>query len=240
MEQYYEIISTIALSMGVAWASGINLYATLLMLGVLGSTGQMVLPPKLEILMHPLVMGAAGFMYLIEFLTDKWPGFDNFLDLFHFFIFIPAGALLAAGAVGEVNPPLLIAAAIIGGTITAGTHTAKSGARLVSTANPDPVTNVASSIGASVAKDVSVFAGMWTAISHPFLFIILLIIFIVLVILIIPLIWKGLKLIVPRILKGIGTFFDRILNLIGRRRRIDPYEGGNDQSSRSDIFDPYA
>ena len=96
-----EVIDTIALSMGAAWASGINLYAAILVLGYLGSTGQMVLPAEMEIVSDPLVMTAAGFMYLVEFFIDKTPGADTAWDTLHSFVRIPAGAMLAAAAVGD-------------------------------------------------------------------------------------------------------------------------------------------
>ena len=72
-----DIAHTIALTMGVAWASGINLYATLLVLGYMGMTGNIDLPPDLQILMDPMVMIAAGFMYCVEFFADKVPGVDT-------------------------------------------------------------------------------------------------------------------------------------------------------------------
>ncbi|MFK5926779.1 MAG: DUF4126 domain-containing protein [Desulfuromusa sp.] len=114
VEQFDQIASIIALSMGVAWASGINLYATILVLGLLGSTGNTVLPPDLQILTSPLVLFAAGAMYLVEFFVDKVPGVDTSWDALHTFIRIPAGAAMAAGAVGGVDPAVLLAAAIVG------------------------------------------------------------------------------------------------------------------------------
>jgi len=108
------VVETIALTMGVAWASGINLYATIATLGLLGATGNIDLPPDLEILMDPLVIGAAGFMYFVEFIADKTPGVDSGWDTIHTFIRIPAGAILAAGAVGDVGAGAELAA-IIGG-----------------------------------------------------------------------------------------------------------------------------
>eukprot|EP01155_Anaeramoeba_flamelloides_P049456 Anaeramoba_flamelloidesc41564_g1_i4.p2 GENE.c41564_g1_i4~~c41564_g1_i4.p2 ORF type:complete len:109 (-),score=20.22 c41564_g1_i4:1-327(-) len=104
MEQLDQITSMIALSMGVAWASGINLYATVLMLGVLSNMGHLTLPPGLEIVADPLVLIAAGFMYCVEFFADKTPGVDTAWDGLHTFIRIPAGAALAAAAVGEMSP----------------------------------------------------------------------------------------------------------------------------------------
>ena len=90
-----DIIDTIALSMGVGWASGLNLYAAILTLGYLGTTGDIALPPDLQILTDPLVLFAAGIMYCIEFFVDKTPGVDTGWDVVHTFIRIPAGAVLA-------------------------------------------------------------------------------------------------------------------------------------------------
>jgi hypothetical protein len=115
MEQLNHVATIIALTMGVAWASGINLYASITMLGILGATGSISLPPDLQILMNPLVIMAAGFMYLVEFVVDKVPGVDSGWDALHTFIRIPAGAALAAGAVGHVHPAVALAAAIVGG-----------------------------------------------------------------------------------------------------------------------------
>jgi len=98
-----DITQTIALTMGVAWASGINLYAAILMLGWMGSTGNIDLPPDLQILTDPMVMLAAGFMYFVEFFADKVPGVDTGWDAIHTFIRIPAGAILAAAAIGDVT-----------------------------------------------------------------------------------------------------------------------------------------
>ena len=94
--------AAIALAAGSAWASGLNVYAVILILGVLGNTGYMTLPADLELVMNPIVMLAAGFMYCVEFFADKTPGVDTGWDALHTFIRIPAGAMLAAGAVGQV------------------------------------------------------------------------------------------------------------------------------------------
>ena len=171
MEQLDQIAQIIALSMGVAWASGINLYAAILVLGLLGASGNMALPPDLQILTNPIVLGAAGIMYIVEFFADKVPAVDTSWDALHTFIRIPAGALLAAGAVGDVNPALALAAGIAGGGIAAGTHATKSGTRVLVNTSPEPFSNWAVSIG----EDIVVVLGLWTAIQHPILVILLLI-----------------------------------------------------------------
>jgi hypothetical protein len=101
-----QIINAIALTMGVAWASGINLYAAILVLGLLGATGNIVLPADLQVLADPIVIAAAGFMFVVEFVADKIPGVDTSWDTLHTFIRIPAGALLAAIPRSENGPAL--------------------------------------------------------------------------------------------------------------------------------------
>ncbi|PJA31394.1 MAG: DUF4126 domain-containing protein [Zetaproteobacteria bacterium CG_4_9_14_3_um_filter_53_7] len=195
MEQLDQIAAILALSMGAAWASGINLYATILVLGFMGSTGNMELPPGLEILADPLVLFAAGVMYCVEFFADKIPGVDTGWDMMHTFVRIPAGAMMAAGAVGQVDPVVGLAAAILGGGIAATSHAAKAGSRVIINTSPEPFTNWT----ASVAEDVAVVAGLWTALNHPTLFVVLLVLFVILVIWMLPKIWRGIKALYRRL-----------------------------------------
>ena len=99
-------VELIALTMGVGWASGINLYAAVMMLGLLGMTGNIELPQSMEIVQSPLVIGAATLMFFVEFLVDKVPGVDTAWDAIHTFIRIPTGAMLAASAVVKSHQPL--------------------------------------------------------------------------------------------------------------------------------------
>jgi hypothetical protein len=188
MDAYHQIIATIALMMGTAWASGINFYATIAMLGILGSTGNIVLPASLVILQDPLIIGAASLMYCVEFFADKTPGVDTGWDALHSFIRIPAGVMLAAGAVGEVNPALAIAAGIVGGSVTATSHMIKAGSRVLINTSPEPFSNWA----ASFTEDVAVIGGLWLALHSPVLFLALLVVFILLAIWLIPRLWKAI------------------------------------------------
>ncbi|MCP3872862.1 MAG: DUF4126 domain-containing protein [Desulfobacteraceae bacterium] len=206
MEDYNHIIKTISLTMGAAWGSGINLYATVLVLGLLGATDNIILPQSLEILMNPLVIGAAGLMYFVEFFADKIPGVDTGWDTVHTFVRIPAGVLLAAGAVGEVNPAVAVAAGILGGGMAASTHAAKSGSRLLINASPEPVSNWM----ASVLEDVAVIAGVWAALVHPWVFLIILIIFILLLIWFLPKLWGAIK-----------KFFSFLGRIFGAKKKPD-------------------
>lgn len=192
-------IHTIALTMGSAWASGINLYATVFMLGYLGMTGDIALPPELQMLSHPLVLGAAAVMYCIEFFADKVPGVDTGWDTLHTFVRIPAGALLAAGAVGDVSAPAEFAAMLVGGSLAATSHAAKAGGRVVINASPEPFTNWA----ASVTEDVTVIAGLWAALHYPWLFLAALLVFILLMIWLLPKLWRA----IVKVFSFIGRLF---------------------------------
>ena len=200
MEEYQSLITVISLTMGVAWASGINLYAALLVLGIGGASGNIDLPESLQVLQDPMVIAAAGLMYMVEFGADKIPGVDTAWDTIHTFVRIPAGALLAASMVSDVTPAIEISAGILGGTMAATAHITKAGARLAANASPEPFTNW----GLSIAEDVAVFIGLWAAINHPVLFIIMLIAFFALAIWLLPKIWRAVKAIARKIGQWIG------------------------------------
>lgn len=207
MEALDQISTTLALSMGVAWASGINLYAALVTLGLMSYTGNFDLPPDLAILANPLVIGAAGLMYAVEFFADKIPGVDTAWDSIHTFIRIPAGAMLAAGAVGDLNPALEIAALIVGGGLATSTHATKAGSRVMINTSPEPFTNWAASIG----EDIAVIGGIWLALTHPILFLVFLVIFIGIMIWLLPKIWRGIK-----------KVFQFFINLFGGNTETSP------------------
>ena len=215
MEQLDQITSILALTMGAAWASGINLYAAILMLGMMGVTGNVDLPPGLEVLMDPMVLFAAGTMYVIEFFADKIPGVDSTWDVLHTFVRIPAGAMMAAGAVGDVTPALGLAAALMGGGLAASTHATKAGSRALINTSPEPFSNWTASVG----EDVAVIAGLWTALHHPTLFVGLMIVFIILMIWLLPKLWRGIK-----------TVFRKLRSLLGGKdepvqpARTDPLQ----------------
>lgn len=200
MENYDALLATLALLMGTSWASGINLYAVLLVLGLGGSTGYIDLPMELAVLEDPWIIGASGVMYVVEFFADKIPGFDSVWDAIHTFIRIPAGAMLAVGTVGDVTPALEVAAGILGGSIAATSHTTKSSTRLVINSSPEPVTNWT----ASLSEDLLVLGGLWTALNYPLFFLILFAVFIILVIWLLPKSWTLIKVFVKRIGKLFG------------------------------------
>lgn len=196
-----EVVQTIALTLGVGWASGINLYAAVLMLGLLGVTGNIDLPPALEVCENPLVIGSAVLMYTVEFFADKTPGVDTGWDAIHAFIRIPAGAILAAGAVGEVGPAAELAAGLLGGALASGSWATKAGSRALINTSPEPFTNWA----ASFAEDATVIAGLWAALYHPWVFLVGLVAFVLLAIWLLPRIWRGLR----RVGRRLASLFGR-------------------------------
>src|SRR5215217_5605305 len=123
----WGVLQSVALASLLAWASGVRLYLVVFAVGLAGQMDYITLPAGLKVLEHPWVIGAAGFMLVMEFLADKVPGIDSVWDAIHTFIRIPAGALLAAGATGDTINALTVAAGLIGGTITAGAHPTKDG-----------------------------------------------------------------------------------------------------------------
>ncbi|MDN5850984.1 MAG: DUF4126 domain-containing protein, partial [Nitrococcus sp.] len=191
-------VSTIALILGVGWASGINLYAAILTLGFLHNAGYMSLPAELAICADPLVIAAAGFMYCVEFFADKIPGVDSGWDALHTFIRIPAGAALAAAAAGDVSPAVQVAAGLVGGTLAAGTHALKAGGRVLINTSPEPFSNWT----ASVLEDVVVVAGLWTALQYPWMYLAALAVFLLLLAWLLPKIWNA----ICGILRAIAEF----------------------------------
>lgn len=191
----WGVLQSVALASLLAWASGMRLYMVVFAVGLAGYLDYVDLPKGLEVLQHPWVIGAAGFMLAVEFLADKVPAIDSAWDAIHTFIRIPAGALLAAGATGDSLTALTVAAGILGGTITAGTHFTKAGGRAVINASPEPVSNW----GASFTEDALVLSGIWLAFAHPLVFLLLLLLFLLMLVWLIPKVWRGIRAVVSRL-----------------------------------------
>jgi ABC-type multidrug transport system permease subunit len=213
-----ETIDTLALTLGASWAAGINLYATILVLGYLSLTGHVVLPPGLDALNDPLVLGVAGMMYFIEFFADKTPGVDSGWDAIHTFIRIPAGALLAAGAASniDVSQTAELAAVLVGGSMAASSHFTKAGSRLIINTSPEPVTNWT----ASIVEDLAVIGALWAALNYPALFLVIMVLFIALVIWLMPKIWRALK-----------TLYHRLNAFFKGTNRVENFNSGDGRSN---------
>jgi hypothetical protein len=172
----WQLLQSVALAGLLAWASGVRLYLVMFCVGLAGRLGYVELPSGLRVLEHTWVIGAAGLMLAMEFLADKIPGLDSIWDFLHTFVRIPAGAFLAAGATSDQLPALTLAAGLIGGTITAGTHFTKAATRATVNASPEPFSNW----GLSFSEDALVIGGTWLAFNYPVAFIAALVVFLAL------------------------------------------------------------
>jgi hypothetical protein len=151
------------------------------------------------VLSHPLVLAASGFMVLAEFFADKIPGFDSVWDVVHTLIRIPAGAALAASVFGDSPPAWTLAAAILGGTLAAGSHFTKAGARMVINTSPEPVSNWAASFG----EDLMVGTLLYLALAYPIASLVVLAFLLAVSVWLLPKLWRS----VYRIVERIGRWF---------------------------------
>src|SRR5215469_9678339 len=165
-----NLLPNIALAGGLAWASGIRLYATLFIAGMLGRLGYATLPPGLDVLSHDWVLIVSGALMVGEFLADKVPVFDSVWDSIHTFIRIPAGTLLAWGVFKHSSVDMQVAAALLGGAIVTSTHLAKAGGRALINTSPEPVSNW----GASAGEDISLIGILYLMWQHPLALLVLL------------------------------------------------------------------
>jgi hypothetical protein len=184
----------LALAAAMAWGAGLRLYLVVFGFGLASFFGLWSLPSHLQMLAHPAVLGAAGFMTTVELFADKLPWLDSAWDAVHTFIRIPAGAALAAAVFGDSGTAVAVAAALLGGSLTATTHFAKSGTRAAVNTSPEPFSNVA----VSLTEDVMVVGGTWLATTYPGVFLVCLAVFLVLVLLLLRLLWKGFRRIFPK------------------------------------------
>lgn len=191
-----DAISSFALAGGLSWASGLRLYVTVFAVGMLAKFGYIHLPSTLDILSNPVVIGVTGILSMIEFLADKIPYVDSAWDSIQTFIRIPAGALLAMGAINTSDPLIATLAALLGGSLTGMTHATKAGSRALINTSPEPVTNIAASFG----EEGLLLGGGWLALTQPMIFLGVLIAFIMVMIWLIPKLWRGIKM----MLKNIG------------------------------------
>ncbi len=155
--------STLGFAMGSAWLSGINLYATVLTLGLLQRFNLAHLPGDLSYLGHSWILITAGALYAVQFIADKIPAVDSAWDMIHTFIRVPAGAILAAAAVGHFDPKVRLLAMLVGGGIALSSHGAKTATRLAANTSPEPFSN----IFLSLVNDVLAVGGTLLMAAHP-------------------------------------------------------------------------
>lgn len=195
-----DLISTLGIAMGAAWVSGINLYATVATLGLLGRFANLRLPGELESLTSWWVIGVAIALYVAEFIADKVPVFDSFWDVIHTFIRIPAGAALAATAFGDYDRSAQVIAFLLGGGIAFTSHGTKASARAAINTSPEPVSNIT----ASLIEDAVAFGSILLAVFYPIAIIVAVVIFVVASIFILPKIISFLRRIFNRFRRATG------------------------------------
>ena len=210
----FDTWQLVALAASIGWASGLRLYAVLFIVGGLGYLGWVDLPGGLQVLAHPFVLAASGFMCFVEFFADKIPGVDSLWDVVHTLVRIPAGAALAASVFGDSSSATMIAAAILGGTLAAGSHLAKTGSRAVINTSPEPFSNWAASFG----EELAVGSVLWLAFSHPIAALVVVLVLTVVAIWLIPKLWRT-----------ISRIFTRVRGWFGHAAATDPtHDGGAD------------
>jgi len=178
-----------ALAAALGWASGLRLYAVVFFTGLAGWFGWVQLPAGLQLLQHPVVLGASGLMLVVEFFADKIPGLDSLWDAAHTFIRIPAGMALAAGVFGGDSAVWTTIAALAGGTLAATSHTAKATTRAAVNTSPEPFSNVA----LSLLGDAAVPTMLWLALNQPVAFFVALVIVLVAMVAATVLLFKFLR-----------------------------------------------
>jgi hypothetical protein len=189
----------LALAAALGWASGFRLYAAVFLAGAAGFMGWFELPPGLQVLQHPAVLGASGLMLFIEFFADKIPFVDSMWDAVHTLIRIPAGAALAAGALGAGSAEIGWIAALLGGGLAATSHATKMTTRAAVNTSPEPFSNLA----VSLAEDGLVIFMLWLSATHPVLFAVVLLLSIVLAIVLLVVLIRFLRTVV----RGLSEFF---------------------------------
>lgn len=170
-----EWFSVLSLALGSAWTSGINLYATVTVLGLLQHFGATKLPGGLEVLDNWWIIGIAGFLYLVEFVADKVPYVDSVWDVIHTFIRVPAGAIVAYAATNEMDSSAHVIAALLGGGLAFSSHGTKAALRATANLSPEPVSNWA----LSFIEDGIAIIGSFLAVFAPAVIVFVLIVFLI-------------------------------------------------------------
>jgi hypothetical protein len=202
MDGLKHIIDTpqlLALAAALGWASGVRLYAAVFLVGAAGFMGWIDLPQGLKILQHPGVLAASGFMFFVEFFADKIPFVDSMWDMVHTVIRIPAGAALAAGALGADSQAMGWIAAILGGSLAATSHATKLTTRAAVNTSPEPFSNVA----VSLFEDGFVIFMLWLSATHPAIFAIALLLTLAVAVLLLVVLVKFLRI----VLRKLSEFF---------------------------------
>ena len=154
---------TLGRTLGFSFAAGVNLYATVAILGLAARYGWVDLPPQFQAFNNSFIIGTAIVLYLVEFFADKIPYFDSLWDMLHTAIRPLGGALIAVTTLGDASPGVEGLVALLGGTVAASSHLTKTSTRAVANTSPEPASNWALSVG----EDVFVVGLGYLALAHP-------------------------------------------------------------------------
>jgi hypothetical protein len=193
-----DLLSQTALALGLAWASGLRLYAVVFIVGGLHRLGAIALPPGLAVLSHDWVLIASFVMFVGEFVADKIPAFDTLWDALNTFVRIPVGTLLAWGAFSDQSPVAQVVVGLVGGALVTGTHLTKAAGRALINHSPEPFSNWV----ASFTEEFVVLAGLWLLHAHPLAFLVLLGLFVLMMIWLLPKLWHGLRWVFKALFAG--------------------------------------
>jgi hypothetical protein len=201
MEDIAKLVDTpqlLALAAALGWVSGFRLYAAVFLTGIAGFLGWIQLPQGLQVLQHPAVLGASGFMLFVEFFADKIPFLDSVWDAIHTVIRVPAGAALAAGALGADSTAMTVIAGLMGGSLALTSHATKMTTRAAANTSPEPFSNM----GLSLLEDGLVVFMLWLSAAHPMVFAGVLAVSIVLAIVLLVVLVKFLRV----VMRGLNDF----------------------------------
>jgi hypothetical protein len=179
-------LTTLGFAVGSAWLSGINLYATVFMLGLLQRFNMAHLPGDMSYVAHTWVLVLSGALFGVQFIADKIPAVDSAWDMVHTFIRVPAGAVLAATAFAHFDPSVRLAAMLLGGGIALSSHSVKTATRLAANTSPEPFSNTA----LSLAGDAVTVGGTALMVNHPIVILVCVAVATVISFVMIRLIWK--------------------------------------------------
>ena len=182
-------VSILGLAFGAAWSSGINVYATVATLGLLQHYKVAQLPGGLEVLDNWVIIGAALFMYAVEFVADKIPLVDTVWDAVHTFVRVPAGAAVAASATSDLSPTVQVLALLLGGGLALSTHGTKATVRAAANTSPEPFSNW----GLSILEDIVTVGAAVLSVFNPVAILVVIIVFLLLVAWLLPKIVRRLR-----------------------------------------------
>lgn len=179
-------LETLGFALGTSFASGLNLYATVAAAGIMQRLGWVDLPQALQVLSHPIVLGVAFALFIIEFIADKIPYVDSAWDALHTFIRPPAAAVLSYSAFGNVPEEWKLGAALLAGGVALTSHGAKASTRAAANTSPEPVSNWTLSL---LEDGFAVFL-VWMASEYPLLTAGIVLVLVILAVLLIRKLWR--------------------------------------------------